>query len=190
MAKRGFLLVALWVGPMAAPLAAAAPPVADAVVPVAPEPGDVGLKESRAATIPLESFAQRLSAPARAPLALDWEKGGIPPLLTAILGTILAAGILAILAIKHVPESRLGRWLLLERRLSGGASDLSLARHEKLIGERGVALTDLRPSGRVVIGGRRYDAICEVGYIGRGTPIVVQKGRGFSLVVAAEKGSS
>ena len=41
------------------------------------------------------------------------------------------------------------------------------------VGEEGLAQTDLRPSGRIIIGDRLVDAVAEIGYIKAGTPVKV-----------------
>ena len=45
----------------------------------------------------------------------------------------------------------------------------------KLIGKTGVAMTILRPSGKVEIDGDAYDATAEIGYIDKGEDIIVVK---------------
>lgn len=42
-----------------------------------------------------------------------------------------------------------------------------------LVGLQGRAMTDLRPVGVVEIGGMRYDAACETGFLSAGTPVRV-----------------
>ncbi len=54
---------------------------------------------------------------------------------------------------------------------------------EKLIGREGTTDTDLRRSGFVRIDGLRYQAISQVGYLDKGTPIQVIGGEGAHLVV-------
>jgi membrane-bound serine protease (ClpP class) len=52
-----------------------------------------------------------------------------------------------------------------------------------LIGQRGVAVTVLRPSGQVEIAGQRYEATVEVGAIDAGDAVVVRGKSDFALVV-------
>lgn len=52
-----------------------------------------------------------------------------------------------------------------------------------MIGEEGEALSDLRPSGHVVIHSRRHQAVSQSGYITSGDKIVVVDGRGAHLIV-------
>lgn len=54
---------------------------------------------------------------------------------------------------------------------------------EKLIGKEGVVLTDLKPSGDILIEGVRLAAFADSGYLSKDTPVVVIGGRGSMLVV-------
>ena len=55
-----------------------------------------------------------------------------------------------------------------------------------LKGRSGVALTTLRPSGKISIDGKNYDALAEVGMIDKGTAIVVTKVEAAQLYVDLE----
>lgn len=55
-----------------------------------------------------------------------------------------------------------------------------------LSGDRGVALTTLRPSGIVDIDGMRWDAISQGEFITPGTPIKVIKSKGLTIVVTRD----
>jgi membrane-bound serine protease (ClpP class) len=52
-----------------------------------------------------------------------------------------------------------------------------------LVGQRGVAMTMLRPSGQVEVGGRRYEAKVEVGGIDTGETVIVRGRTDFGLIV-------
>lgn len=52
-----------------------------------------------------------------------------------------------------------------------------------LVGETGLALTDLRPSGKVQIAGRPYDAKATTGWIDKGTTVRIVAQERFELVV-------
>ena len=53
----------------------------------------------------------------------------------------------------------------------------------QLIGQRGRAVTVLRPSGQVEINGRRFEATVEVGAVDAGDIIVVRGQTAFALLV-------
>jgi membrane-bound serine protease (ClpP class) len=63
----------------------------------------------------------------------------------------------------------------------GGAAHV-----DSLIGQRGVAVTVLRPSGQVEIGGQRYEAIVEVGAVDAGDAVIVRGRTAFALLVEKE----
>lgn len=50
-------------------------------------------------------------------------------------------------------------------------------------GMRGVATTDLRPSGNIELGGKRYDVVTTDGYISAGEAVSVEKISGNQIVV-------
>ncbi len=52
-----------------------------------------------------------------------------------------------------------------------------------LIGKEGIVLSDLKPSGHILIEGKRVAAFSEVGYIPKDTRVVVTSGRGSMLIV-------
>lgn len=51
------------------------------------------------------------------------------------------------------------------------------------LGKQGVAFTDLKPSGHVLIDGKQQQALCETGYAAKGAAIQVVGGRGAYLIV-------
>lgn len=52
-----------------------------------------------------------------------------------------------------------------------------------LIGEVGIAFTDLKPSGKIFINETYYNATCKESFIGRGSKIQVIDGEGANLIV-------
>ena len=53
----------------------------------------------------------------------------------------------------------------------------------ELLGKKGFAKTDLRPSGRIDVDGEWFDAISDDGYIENGTDIIISKIENYNLVV-------
>jgi membrane-bound serine protease (ClpP class) len=66
-----------------------------------------------------------------------------------------------------------------------GAADASQDQMDNLIGQEGVARTDLRPAGSAQIGDRRYQVVSAGDYIQPGTRIRVIEVRGNRIVVEA-----
>jgi membrane-bound serine protease (ClpP class) len=54
---------------------------------------------------------------------------------------------------------------------------------KELIGKEGVADTDLKPSGKILLEDKEYQAVSEMGYINKGTPVKVLRGEGAHLIV-------
>ena len=54
---------------------------------------------------------------------------------------------------------------------------------KELIGKEGTAITDLKPSGHVLLEDQPYQAVSEAGYITKGTKIKVMGGEGARLIV-------
>ena len=54
---------------------------------------------------------------------------------------------------------------------------------EKLIGKKGLAKTDLKPSGHVVVDGKSQQALSKSGYIEKDSTIEVISGQGAYLIV-------
>jgi membrane-bound serine protease (ClpP class) len=55
------------------------------------------------------------------------------------------------------------------------------------LGKQGVAFTDLKPSGHVLIAGKQLQALCETGYVAKGAAIQVVGGRGAYLIVRCDQ---
>src|SRR6185369_4928596 len=71
----------------------------------------------------------------------------------------------------------------------GGAAQISevgpggVAELGSILGQQGVAVTMLRPSGQVDVGGRRYEAKVELGAVDAGDTVVVRGRTDFGLIV-------
>ena len=73
-----------------------------------------------------------------------------------------------------------------------GVAGLELFKRERafdaaLVGRQGKALSDLKPSGHIMLGQDRHQAVSQAGYIEKGTPIEVIGGRGAYLIVKRVK---
>ncbi len=106
--------------------------------------------------------------------------------LTMLSYTTIIGGLLLGLAFWLLPNSRLTRPLTLSARLGGGPGDAppeppQTARD--LLGETGVALTDLRPAGTAHIALRRVDVVSEGGYVARGNDVTVVRVEGNRVTV-------
>jgi membrane-bound serine protease (ClpP class) len=117
--------------------------------------------------------------------------GGVPTLPDfAQAGAILSTSILIILItswalLRHLPHSsrlaKSGVFLLDQGEREDGWA--SASPRPDLLGREGLALTDLRPSGTVLLGEERVDAVSESEWIEEGTDIRVVSSEGYRLVV-------
>jgi membrane-bound serine protease (ClpP class) len=117
--------------------------------------------------------------------------GGVPTLPDfAQAGAILSTTVLVILLtswalLRRLPQSsrlaRSGLFLLTKGEREEGWA--SATRRPDLLGREGVAMTDLRPAGTVLIGEERVDAVSESEWIEDGTDVKVVSSEGYRLVV-------
>ena len=56
-----------------------------------------------------------------------------------------------------------------------------------VVGDRGVAVTPLRPAGKMKIKARVYDVVTRGDFLEKGTPVVVSAIHGNVLIVSKEK---
>ena len=109
------------------------------------------------------------------------------PIVDLVFGLSIAV-FGAFLFYRYFHGSRIERKLILAEA-AGGNSQAYRAERESCLpsaGSTGTAITDLFPSGRVEIKGRRYEARSSLGIIYKGSPIRVQKTADFSLIVEPE----
>ncbi len=97
-----------------------------------------------------------------------------------LIGTLLGSLILFFVWIKVFPYSPVGKILTLKSEIKQGtaASDRS-----NLLGQRGRALSFLRPGGVAVFDGTRVDVVAETDLIEAGSEIEVVKVEGLRIVV-------
>ena len=97
-----------------------------------------------------------------------------------LLFVMAGGGIGTVLWFKYFPRSRYAQSLMLHNTIGGEPeADLSL------LGQEGVAKSDLRPSGVATINDRRMDVVAEGGLIEGGTEIKVVEVTGLRVVVRA-----
>ncbi len=122
--------------------------------------------------------------------------GGISPryssdilssITITLVGVVLAVGLVWYLTSKHGPKwVRRHSELQAEQRVSEGyiGVDMKLARY---VGEKGVAVTDMRPAGKVRIADEDMDAVSMSGFIDAGRRVKVVKFENAQLYVVSEE---
>jgi len=121
-------------------------------------------------------------------------------LVAAVVTTFLefgaGAGAVATIVLFAFGLLLLGGWMKFFHRLpvtrrliledaTGAPDEEKREERQALLGKRGHALTDLHPSGRAVVEGRRYDVMTEGPEIGKDAPIEIIDVRGPSIFVRA-----
>lgn len=122
------------------------------------------------------------------PLTTAWSGDAfVNPLQNLGLGLVLAIALGLALA-RFLPKGWVWDKMVVGSAIGGAAQVAGLgpdgARQvASLIGQRGVAVTVLRPSGQIEIAGQRFEAITEVGGVDAGEAVVVRGRTDFALIV-------
>ena len=120
--------------------------------------------------------------------ALPWQMDLLVLNLTVVLGATLSAFFVSMGLLRYViPKVALvtNRSPYLTKTLKESHADSKESASASL-GDRGIAQTPLRPSGKMTLGQARYDVITAGEFLEKGTPVIITKIRGNVLVVAPE----
>jgi len=127
------------------------------------------------------------------PLSTSWEVGDLGTATTTVVLALFITGIVSIVVIRYLPGSSIGRWLVLDTTLGGSAtgalptldqpSTPGTMDNRGYLNTEGVALTDLRPSGKMQVGEDVLDVVSRDQWVERGTPIKVVSVEGIRIVV-------
>jgi membrane-bound serine protease (ClpP class) len=111
----------------------------------------------------------------------------IPDITRSVL-TVLSGTLLSFIAILYL-SSRIGKKgmfrkiaLIADLESSGTVN----VEDNQLLGKTGTAMTNLRPSGKIVVGGEIYDAVSNHGFIENGAEVIVVKFENMQLYVELE----
>lgn len=114
------------------------------------------------------------------PLAVDFTRAGM--ILSAVLLLIVVAGGVLLYVLPGNP-TLLRRSIFLGRRMDRSIGFESQHVRSELVGRRGQAVTDLRPSGTALINGERIDVVSESEWIEAGTQVEVTSAEGYRQIV-------
>lgn len=105
----------------------------------------------------------------------------------------MAAGMIAVTAgivtsafyllVRHMPASPRWHGIFLSDATDKALGYIAGEVRQELVGEEGVALTDLRPAGTARIGGERFDVVAEGGWVTKGQRVRVIRSEVYRLVV-------
>ena len=102
----------------------------------------------------------------------------------AILGASLLITAAVVYAwLRHIPNSNRFGGLFLRSGMAQSEGYVSAALRADLVGQDGVAITDLRPAGTATIAGERVDVVTEGEYVSQGSAVRVLRSEGYRHVV-------
>ena len=96
---------------------------------------------------------------------------------------IIVTTLVAVVMVKHGYKSKLLNRIILSNKLDSDRGYLSTNTMSDLMDKDGIALSELRPSGFIVIDGEKYDALAETGYIPENSNVKVVKVEGSKIFV-------
>ena len=109
--------------------------------------------------------------------------------LMVVLAIVLVTPFLAMFAVRKLAKTRAGSFLTVEPSSDfagsvAGSYPEATDKSDVEAGAAAVALTPLRPSGRVSVAGRAYDALSTGGFLDAGAQLRVVRRQGSTLLVA------
>ena len=99
---------------------------------------------------------------------------------------LLILMLMLIIIVNVLSKGRLKSPIVLKDELNKESGYTSSKVLDHLVGIKGVAITDLRPSGTGEFNGIEYDIISDGKYIDKGTKLIVYKVEGLRVIVKAE----
>lgn len=128
------------------------------------------------------------------PVTVAWRSGSLPRAIATVMGSILATAVVSWGVFKLLPHTPFGKPLVLEAAIAARANTrASVETLAALVGAPVEAATDLRPSGKVLAGGRRIEAVLETGFAAAGAKLIVVRAEANRVVVrprAGEEGAA
>jgi membrane-bound serine protease (ClpP class) len=113
-----------------------------------------------------------------APTSVDFLQAG-----AILAGSLIISAAVFVAWFRHLPNSGRFGGLLLRSSTHVAEGYISGEPRQDLVGREGRALTDLRPSGTVVVDEERLDVVTEGPFVLAGAPVVVIRSEGYRHVV-------
>ncbi len=116
-----------------------------------------------------------------------WTIEQIVAVVGRLAASMISAFVMSLIFLRALPRVPAFNRLILQSRTTAadGYVSSSTEHDADLRGQRGIALSYLRPSGVALIGGKRLDVIAEGEFIAAQTPIEVVEARGSRILVKA-----
>ena len=109
--------------------------------------------------------------------------GGDINAMVAMFISMVIAILLFLLIVNKLPSSKLWKKVVLRDEATSARGFVSAEPRTSLVGRTGSVLTELRPSGSVLIDGKPVDVVSEGAYVTKGTQVVVIEAQGSRVVV-------
>jgi membrane-bound serine protease (ClpP class) len=109
--------------------------------------------------------------------------GAITQAILTLAGTLVLTLLFGYSLARFLPRSERVNQLVLAPDLGSAFGYTSADTDEALVGQRGTALTTLRPSGTAEIGGRRVDVVSQSTFVAAGEAVEVVNARGSRVEV-------
>ncbi len=117
-------------------------------------------------------------------VAFDFPTGGaVTQAILTLAATMVLLVVLGASLSRYLPRSQAFSHLVLAPELAAAAGYTSADTDDTLVGQRGVAVTTLRPSGVAEFEGRRVDVVTQGTFIAPGEPVEVVSVRGARVEV-------
>ena len=104
---------------------------------------------------------------------------------SGVLITVLISAAVSVILIRGAVKSRTIKSISLDYSQKGTSA---IDDYSFLLGKRGKALSDLRPSGTALIEGKRCDVVTDGEYIDENSDIIVNKIEGTRIIVTLVEG--
>ena len=101
----------------------------------------------------------------------------------ALVLELVFAGIAIILALKFLPKTKFGKYVILSKKESKKEGFVSHDSLENIKDKEGIALTLLRPAGKAKINGKKFDVVTEGDYVKKDGKVKVVMISGNKIVV-------
>ena len=99
---------------------------------------------------------------------------------------LVGASVLGLLLMRYLASFPMTRWMVLDAEVKRGTAlknSIGSGNEQSLVGEIGIAMTDLRPSGAAMIGEERIDVVSNGDFIESESEVVVIEQEGSRIVV-------
>lgn len=108
--------------------------------------------------------------------------GDINAVYAMLIALTLSIALFALI-VRRLPSSQLWRKVVLSDQSTTSRGYVSAAPQDNLVGKSGIVLTELRPSGSILLEGRPVDVVSEGAFLEKGEKVTVISVNGSRVVV-------